>query len=380
MTINFVSISMKKTFISILITLGVIAAVFLYLASNNKSSTTLIEKLSLRVLVEKTTSQGAVLLDYNKQPLPDKKADIELKTPTIKQCDAETFTIDDPEVVKKLSETENMLDVFRDSQKANSQLAFSILDFNNSPIQLEELIEKEPDNKLAQILYYSKCSIAPKTSGCFTKSFNSITLDTDNGALWLHLANTAAAKTDLEEFTSALKNTISAPTFNEYRAETIYLFDQALLENGFTEKISRRTLATIMSTAQTSDLSKLTIYCRDISSLRSDVAQLCIDAGVRIASQAKSIMSESIGYSLQIVGFEALGDFEQAESLRKVKKQIYPISSHDNAVSNLILFDEELLDYWFNNLKVHGEKKSNQLLIEEAIRLSSDPDYNPCPG
>lgn len=347
---------MRKKLIVILIILTVIFVAVSYIAGDSNLLSSQLEIDSPNSVEEKATRQKIKPVNTNEDSLSQTKSNAQTQTSVIKQCDAKLFTIDNPEIMSKLSETDNMLEILRANPSTNSKIAFSILDFNKSAIRLEELIEKEPDNELVQFLYFSKCSIPSKDSKCLTKSVNSITLDVENGALWLQLANIAAAKKDLNEFTTALENTISAPTFNDYWADTIHLFDQALLENGFTDKISRRIFATIMSSAQASDLSKLVIYCGDMSSHRADVAQLCADAGVRISSQAKTILSESIGYTLQITAFKALGENEKAKSLRKIKNQANLISKHDIVASNLILFDEELLDYWYHNLKIHGEK------------------------
>ena len=45
----------------------------------------------------------------------------------------------------------------------------------------------------------------------------------------------------------------------------------------------------------------------------------------------------------------------------------------------LSMFDEELFHSWMNNAIEHGESKAAKMLLEEAINLSADPFYNPCP-
>lgn len=381
---------MKNKLISILLVTTVVVIVFLYFVNDDKSTTPYITFYSHKAAHEKTNNQKLHSEDSTAVTLPapklGTKSDIETKTSVVKQCDAKLFTIDDPELEEKFSDTDKILETLQNNANVNSQLAFSILDFNKSSIQkeesmklLERILEQDQANKLAQFLYFSKCSLAPKLSKCSINSSNEITLDSDNGALWLQIANVEAAKANLEGFTTALENTISAPTFNEYWAETIQLFDQAFLENGYNHKTSRMINAVGFSSALASGISELTMYCKKLASKRADIAQLCADAGGIIKSQAKTSFLELTGYSLQITALEALGEVDQAISLRKEKREIYPLSEHQIAVSNLLLFDEELIDYWFEKLKIHGEKKANLLLIDEAIRLSSNPNYNPCP-
>ena len=385
---------MKNKLISILSVIAVAVVIFLYFANDDKS--TIVQKTfdNPKAAQKTTQNQKASPADSKELTLPETKSvtkpeakpDIETKTSIVKQCDAKLLAIDLPELKEKFSDTDQIVETLKNNSNPNSQLAFSILDFSKSSTQkeesmklLEEILEREPDNKLAQFLYFSKCSLAPKLSKCPINSANEVTLDSDNGALWLQIANVEAAKANLEGFTTALENTISAPTFNEYWAETIQLFDHAFLENGYTHKTSRMMNAVGFSSALASGISELTKYCKNLSSNRADIAQLCADAGSIIKSQAKTSFLELTGYSLQITALEALGEIDQATALRKEKREIYPLSEHQIDVSNLLLFDEELIDYWFENLKVHGEKKANLLLIDEAIRLSANPDYNPCP-
>lgn len=47
--------------------------------------------------------------------------------------------------------------------------------------------------------------------------------------------------------------------------------------------------------------------------------------------------------------------------------------------SLLMLFDDELIEQWLNNGLQYGELKAAQMLIDEAIWRSKNPNYTPCP-
>ena len=197
--------------------------------------------------------------------------------------------------------------------------------------------------------------------------------------MWLQSAVLEARNENVAGVISALEQVVAAQEYNSYWAESIEVFDKALQSIGI-ENAQRQTVASIGYSAAVAiaPVHKLFQLCRAQAQARADLAQVCIDAGKRMAFDSKTLLNQSIGYGLQEAVYKALGDTDNETRISKLSSDNLTMPNYFIEASELMMHDSNLHRYWFEQLKLFGEKEAFRLSTEEAIRLSSDPDYDPC--
>lgn len=247
---------------------------------------------------------------------------------------------------------------------------------------LESLLLENKKTKMLHYFLVSECIVSLEQQQCPEKVFNeAIVHSSDNAAFWLQMASHAANTNNESEVVYALKQLIAAPNHNEFWADTIDLFDASLEMAGVAHTESRLTMsigyAAALSLTSNPGLFK---FCRENTSNRADLAQLCLDAGRKQLSGAKTFLGHSIGATLQKVVHEQLGQLEMARKIEETSNKLSRFSASEFRASQLMSFDAELQQFWLSKLRLFGESESFELVAKEAIRLSSNPDYDPCPN
>jgi hypothetical protein len=293
-----------------------------------------------------------------------------------------------------LSEPEDVKNAFKTNTDFSAQFAYA-LSYVDKAVESEgakeietesrinlllALMDEQPHSKMLNYFLISQCNGERDNSRCvdglFERAKNN---DTNNGAIWIQTAIFEAENENIAGAISALEQVSVANEFDSYWADSIELFDQALQSIGI-ENEQRRVVASIGYAAAVAiaPTHKLFELCRDQAPLRADLAQVCIDAGRRMAFDSKTLLNQSIGYGLQKVVYKALGDTENETKVSKLRDDNMEMPKHFVEASELMMHDLSLHRYWFEQLKLFGEKESFRLSTEEAIRLSSNPDYDPC--
>jgi len=311
----------------------------------------------------------------------------------ILRCDGDLEDIYSSDIIAKYSDFD-FKEAFKNNPSFETQLAFALIANNYS--QTDKESEQEPINQSVEILerllatgkdqnllhYYlvTMCGTKEDKSNCKNRVIdNAIQNDPNNGALWFQVALLEAADKNTTKTSEALRQLIAAPNYDEYYADSIEVFDNALIEIGVSQESFRLIRAIGHSAALTiPPLQSLTKFCRENAKSRADISQLCLDAGRTIASKSQQTLYRSVGYFLNEIIFEELGDNQNKNIYTLLRNDIQRNSYANSEATTLMMFDIELQRYWFSQLKLFGEQKSFQLLHEEAVRLSRDPDYNPC--
>jgi len=289
--------------------------------------------------------------------------------------------------------TKDFLNIFKNSENPTSNLAYA-LSLNNSLLKREFDLEKS--NRTTKLVDLIKASDKKSlvhyflVAGC--NENNNLELcdetiipqaladDSSNGALWLEIASYEASRNNTDGFEFAVSQIIASPNYNEYWADSIEIFNDALTDAGVTHHGSR-VIRSIGFSAALTLFSTQGIFtaCVNNSIQRPDIAQMCIDVGARMVSESKTWLSKVLGYALQKKVLIALGEETKADKIDKLLNANSLYSDLETKTSSLMIFDQELNDYWFTNLKLFGETKAIELATIEAIRLSRNPDYDPCP-
>lgn len=244
---------------------------------------------------------------------------------------------------------------------------------------LSGLVENHPNSGIANYFLVSNCIIS---KGCDDSVFlNAVERDPYNGALWKLIATRHAAQGDVVETLTAFRKQISAPNYNTYWGEVTHLFDQALLEIGIADFLQRQVLAIGLSAALALPaVNPIFDYCRQYSLTRADIAEACLEFGETQFRSGDNLLEQSLGLSLKKAVYEQLGNVEKVKKVETIQKTFQDSWGRLSMLTNLAWVDSNLNKYWWENILLYGETKALQLTYAEAVRLSSDPSYNPCPS
>ena len=246
---------------------------------------------------------------------------------------------------------------------------------------LKEYVGKHPENSLAQLSLILNCSYSVgKCNESF--EYSAINNDQGNAVLWLNIASMRSQRNDIEGATIALTKAASMSNFNEYSAEIDRLYQDTLMNHidiTIYEKFSITWGIHFINTlGNTSSIYRL---CTENSKIRPEISNLCIRIGKNMITYGQTVISKAFGYGLMEKSYRALGDIESADktsTLREIDRKIYWGDLSWDAME-LSLFDHELLNDIYETRRSQGELSSITFAVEEAIRLTKIPGYNPCP-
>ncbi|HFB67044.1 MAG TPA: hypothetical protein ENJ60_16035 [Aeromonadales bacterium] len=274
---------------------------------------------------------------------------------------------------------------FKQSQNENERL-FYIL--NNQKITeterlllLKDFVNQHVDNKLSQWRMIVSCT--SQISLCDERIEQSaIESDGNNAALWLNIAALRMEKKDREGSLVALEKSASLPFFNDYFSEEMSLYEQVAINNGYPdyEEIVLGSIGTY-ATTPIAKMDEIVNLCEKKSKNQLEIANLCIRVGENIQHYGQSYFSHVLGLALLEKVFQAQGNTLELENIKIKKDNLMKNAWSGNFAKamELTLFDRQLLQDWYEAWKQQGEIYAQHYVIEEAIRLSKNPDYNPCP-
>ena len=110
-------------------------------------------------------------------------------------------------------------------------------------------------------------------------------------------------------------------------------------------------------------------------------AGLAWHTAMRKEQQATTVISRSIGISLQQVMHQVAGDEEAAQEAR-AKNDTLTDALADPKRSDaevLLASDESIALEWVQRMTVYGEREARTFLEDEVLRLSQVPGFDPCP-
>ncbi|MDH5434672.1 MAG: hypothetical protein OEY19_12080 [Gammaproteobacteria bacterium] len=113
-----------------------------------------------------------------------------------------------------------------------------------------------------------------------------------------------------------------------------------------------------------------------------DNDSICLETGNYLINNAKSIANKHFGFSIKKVIYSNNKEEKKVAELDYEIQNLF-LSNYAFETSEdllrLSLYDENLANFWLESFKQYNEIEANHRAIEEVERLSSDPDYNPCP-
>jgi tetratricopeptide (TPR) repeat protein len=275
---------------------------------------------------------------------------------------------------------------FNANQDFNSQFAFALVNdwqqLDSQYTRLSELSNKVPANKHLNYQLLSSCLFNAKSENCAIEAFEkAIDLDPTNGAVWYQKALYESEQNNIQGVIGALTQLMISTRYTSYWYDSIKMFDRAIEVNGYEHAGSRLTLSVGFAAAlNMNSPTKLFNMCKELSVERADFAQLCISSGEVIAQNANTLLDQTFGLHLQQVAYASLGEPEKAKEVDEQKKIRFKQTNewYNPKINALMMHDPNLVEYWYQQAKLVGETELAHAIFNEALRLSSYPDYDPC--
>lgn len=270
----------------------------------------------------------------------------------------------------------------KSSSSPEHQLSAILFDHNLNEKERFDLLIEYKNNQLESpslmLDIIGRCS--DREISCNDDLFaQAIELEGNNSALWLHLANYYFAEKNESMAFDAMNNAIKASEFNDYYYNDLALYmrtSKGLLD----VHLSHRVIASIgIFAAKPLWISEMANFCLNNEHLSEQENFLCLEVGKLMEYNASLHIANVIGIQFQEKAYEREGNDELVASLNAKAKKGDNWSTLHNDSFVLSTFDEGLFEYWLDSAINHGEYKAQQLLIEEAITLSKNQYYNPCP-
>lgn len=250
---------------------------------------------------------------------------------------------------------------------------------------LDSLIELRNESTSSNLLDWNilnECSKTGKNQLCSNKLLNEIKTNLSaNSAAWIAYGSIAIEAGNTEGIIESFQNIISAPNFNEYYSENVQLFDRVLEKHGASNSVLRyeQAFGKYAGASMPVYISTIVKFCRELSLEQSAIDLLCLEVGKRVATSSKSFVFESLGSTLQTTYYSKHNNKKAVEQVKhqQIKSRYYDRELKAKA-DTLSKYDMNLLAFAAQSVMEYGDIKANKVIIEEAIRLSSDKNYNPC--
>ncbi len=298
---------------------------------------------------------------------------------------AECTDLDKIAINESLNETDNELladhDKFIEALKKSSNLESKIvhaLIAGNTVSELTSLKSEEPDNKLISFNLLSSCLTS--NTKCDPSVFmDARSIDEQNGAVWFLSALHELKNNNTEKFTEFLIEASNAPVYEEYWRDYFSLFESAYSHVGAGNDLQTKIAALGYVNAFALPAYKpLADFCKNIELDKLDVLDACLNMGKRLTSNSSNILSSYIGLAIQQNVFKRFNDDKQLAEIDKTRKEYNEMMILSNQAMENTFHSRKRTSDWLQQYKALGEFGAAKYIVGEAIKLSSDPEFDPC--
>lgn len=232
----------------------------------------------------------------------------------------------------------------------------------------------------ANYLLLTKCLQESEQSNvCKESRFaNIVSENYQEGRFWLMRAEQFAKNKKTTQAIQALNGFLAASNLYDFHGDSLIMslraFNQSEIDSFPLRLVA--SFAVVVSSPRLPANSTLN-FCENQSLFRPDILNLCAQVGEKLYKQGKTIADKQLGLTLQINAYNGRDD-DMVKTLSEEKHRIEKQLAEMEKVSNLILMDENLGHYLVEQWIKFGELEAYKNTIEEAVRLSKNPQYDPC--
>lgn len=254
--------------------------------------------------------------------------------------------------------------------------------------QIESLYQiaiAHSENKMATVHLLSKCLENSDHPRCNIEIERmAIATDGGNGVIWSMVSAFRALKGDSYGAMTAMRQASTSPEFYDYYPIYVEIFNNSIpLADESFQSFLKQGLIPYAGFINLNNTMSISDFCGESAADDSNVANACLNFGIRMQQQSSSMIGSAIGSALQEISYRALGEIEEAnridEFFRSQSSIRFGINTNEfGKAGALMTHDENLQEYWIQSWIEDGEFVAANNLIAEAKRLTADPDYKPC--
>lgn len=260
-----------------------------------------------------------------------------------------------------------------------SKITHALLSYAQNPEQPHPLItlfSEYPNNRYLAHHTLLACT----TQVCDEQTIRSaLNTDRNNGASWLVYASLIDPKKDPQHTLNAIKNAANAQDYNEYRQQTYYFYDETLNQlNINNDLLFFIGVESMLAAAPTPSFSTINIICRNVTQDEVTLLDACINIGERLEQSQSTLISTAIGIALQRNAYEVRNDQSEIAFLNEKTQEFQKLLTQSSLATQLMLQSEQLFKNYIQVIKNSNELDATRYLVEQAIALSNEPDFDPC--
>lgn len=317
------------------------------------------------------------------------KESIQIKTTQrgesyIAECDKQ---VEPPNVSKSatddiLNNPEQLRLAFEESGQMESQIAHALTINTESALEsnerLKTLAKKYPANKLLSFDLLLSCTLAGEH--CERELIDdAVALDNQNGAVWFLLATLELKNNNSERAVEALLEAAISPVYQTYWTEHFAMFEQALSQIGAEQQIDVQSAAmSVMGAKMMPNYGPVIKFCKAADLDSAAVLDACLEIGQQLAIQKSTMLSHVVGIALQDAIYKKLQDDSKVAELAAARKAFDESRKLLNKAMDIVFNSKQRTADWLTEVKNTGEFNAQEYVINDAIRLSADPDFDPC--
>ncbi|MEQ8952736.1 MAG: hypothetical protein RL120_01285 [Gammaproteobacteria bacterium] len=267
------------------------------------------------------------------------------------------------------------------------QRLFAVLLDNSDPAPASILpyLNESSDNRFVCLHFLRACSLHPEDQACTAASIETaVAPNRDNAVAWALVAAWRASTGDDYGTATALRLATEAPLYDDLNPTHARLATASIPETDpYVHTVMRFNLLARSSMGMFLYMGRLP-FCSRLGAELSEINDYCLALGESLEAESTSIMNVMLGRSRQQEAYRIRGDRANALRIEQGTLDIYDSiglsQSADRTYANLLLaWDKDLQNVWLDAYVSSGEVVAQQVLLDEAIRRSADPDYQPCP-
>lgn len=260
-----------------------------------------------------------------------------------------------------------------------SKIIFALLSFAQNPEQPNPLItlfNEYPNNHYLAHHTLLACT----KQDCDEQTIQSaLYTDRNNGASWLAYASLIKSKENTQQTLSAIINAANAQDYNEYQQQTYHFIDETLnqlnINNDLLFFIGAESL---LAATPSPSFSTINEICSNVTQDEVTLLDACINIGERLEQSQNTLLSTAIGVALQRKAYEVRGNQSEIAFLNEKTQNFQKLLIQSSQAVQIMLQSEQRTLNYVQTLKNRNEVDAARYLVEQAITLSNDPNFDPC--
>ena len=246
----------------------------------------------------------------------------------------------------------------------------------------DSVLRLDPDNRIALWHQLQNCVAGKMPCDPDTAEAAAIAADAGNGLVWLELARRQIREERWQDAEESLQRAAAAHRFDTYFIEHAVVVERGLAaasELSYPERmIAGIGVSAAIAIPAFGDVSRA--CSKDAEQARISV-DVCTELGEQMAESSRELLTSMIGYAIWRNSEQRSGDEERARQIGaemdRVRASFFEEAKTSGAWA-LVENDVTVLQDYVDNFLAHGEIRAAKMLVQDARRLRTDPDYDQC--